>query len=242
MEGPLTLFTKAHYRFIFAAAVLLSFNLAAPTLAAPTKAWPRHTAPIAPVSPQDGDGWTTIPTADGVLFVWNVRGLYFSLGIKGTEIKPLDDPEHIFLKVDGRVLQIQVAAIKNFAPDAKEKKLDDKLILAAHRDWESKYIEELIHSKLTVRTFNAKLSNGSDASMWQFDMPAGMSAGGAQKQLYLTLVAKDYVLMLNSEATATVSDADGRKFLLDTIATLKFSPTPIDVKKLSESISVGSKP
>lgn len=236
MEGPLTLFTKSRYRFVLAVALLFSVNLVGPT-----HAWPRRTVPVAAVLPQDDDGWATIKTVEGAIFVWNARGLYFSLGIKGAEIKPLDDPEHIFLSVDGRVLQIQLAAIKNFAPDAKEKKLDDKAILAAHRDWESKYIEELIHSKLTLRTFNAKLSNGSDASMWQFDMPAGLNTQ-AEKQLYLTLVAKDYVLMLNSEANATISDADGRKFLLDTIASLKFSPTPIDVKKLSESIGAGNKP
>ncbi|MEP6570076.1 MAG: hypothetical protein ABJC10_09900 [Acidobacteriota bacterium] len=93
----------------------------------------------------------------------------------------------------------------------------------------------------TVRTFNTKLSNGSDALLWQFDMPEGMNAE-AQKQLYLTLVAKDYVLMLNSESTSAVPEADERKFLLDTIATLKVSPTPIDVKQLSESIRTANKP
>jgi hypothetical protein len=191
-------------------------------------------------APQQEDGWAAIKTDEGVLFVWNVRGLYFSIALKGKDIKPLDDPEHIFFSVDGRVCQIQLAGINNFAPDAKEKKLDNKAILAAHRDWESKYIEGLLHSKLSVRTFNTKLSNGSDALMWQFDMPAELKAE-AQKQLYLTLVAKDYVLMINSEATAAISDADGRKFLLDTIATLKLSPTPIDVKQLSESLGA-SKP
>ena len=192
-------------------------------------------------APQQEDGWTTVKTNDGVLFVWNVRGLYFTLAIKGKEIKPLEDPDHIFFSVDGQVLQIQTTALSNFAADAKEKKLDDKAILVAHRDWETKFIEDLIHAKLAVRTFNTKLSNGSDALMWQFDMPAGMN-DVAQKQLYLTLVARDYVLMLNSEATATFSDADGRKFLLDTIATLKLSPTPIDVKQLAESISKEVKP
>jgi len=192
-------------------------------------------------TPQQEEGWTTIKTNDGVMFVWNVRGLYFTLAINGKEIKPLEDPDHVFFSVDGQVLQIQTAALSNFAADAKEKKLDDKGILLAHRDWETKYIEDLIHAKIAVRTFNTKLSNGSDALMWQFDMPAGMN-NVAQKQVYLTLVARDYVLMLNSEATATFSDADGRKFLLETIATLKLSPTPIDVKQLSESISKGAKP
>jgi hypothetical protein len=218
-----------------ALAVLLIASLSM----SPVNATPRASHQAA--SAQQEDGWAAIKTDDGILFVWNVRGLYFSLAVKGKEIKPLEDPDHIFFSVDGRVLQIQLAAIKEFAPDAKEKQLNDKAILAAHRDWESKYIEDLLHAKLTVRTFNTKLSNGNDALMWQFDMPEGMNAE-AQKQLYLTLVAKDYVLMLNSEAGANIQDGDGRKFLLDTVATLKISPAPIDVQKLSESMRAGTKP
>ena len=224
-------------RVVLPVVLLLAGNF----LVGPTNAWSRTTRPVVPTSSPQEDGWTTIKTDDGVLFVWNVRGLYFTLAIKGKEIKSLEDPDHIFFSVDGQVLQIQTAALANFAADAKEKKLADKAILVAHRDWESKYIEDLIHAKLAMRTFNTKLSNGSDALMWQFDMPEGMN-NVALKQLYLTLVAKDYVLMLNSEATATFSDADGRKFLLDTIATLKLSQTPIDVKQLAESIRAGSKP
>jgi hypothetical protein len=219
-----TAVTRLAFTVLFAASLLLS-----PVVASPLVSYQDA------VAQQQEDGWSTIKAEDGLVFVWNVRGLYFSLALKGKDIKPLDDPDHIFFNVDGRILQIQLTAINNFAPDAKEKKLADRAILAAHRDWEAKYIEDLVHSKLTVRTFNAKLSNGNDASMWQFDMPEGMNAD-AQKQLYLTLVAKDYVLMLNSEATAGLSEGDGRKFLLDTIATLKLSPTPIDVQKLAESL------
>jgi len=191
--------------------------------------------PFIETSPQQQEGWAAITSPDGVLFVWNVRGLYFTLTLKGKSVKPLDDPEHIFFNVDGRILQIQVAALKEFAPDARQKKLDDRMILAAHRDWESKYISELIKSPLKVQTFNAKLSDGGEAMMWQFDMPEGLNAE-AKKQLYVTMVKDDYVLMLNSEATTTAADADGRKFLLETLATYKSSPTPIDVKALAESI------
>ncbi|MEP6820087.1 MAG: hypothetical protein ABJA18_11180 [bacterium] len=222
-------------RLVLTGALLLSANL----FVGPTNVWSRTTYPVVPGSPQQGDGWVTIKTNEGMLFVWNVRGLYFTLAVKGKEIKPLEDPDHIFFSVDGQMLQIQTAALSNFAADAREKKLEDKTILVAHRDWEAKYIEDLIHTRISVRTFNTKLSNGRDALMWQFDMPEGMNTD-AQKQLYLTLVAKDYVLMLNSEANAAFSDADGRKFLLDTIATLKLSPTRIDVKQLSESIRAAS--
>lgn len=190
---------------------------------------------------QQEDGWVAIKTDDGILFVWNVRGLYFTLSVKGKEIKPLEDPEHIFFSVDGLIFQIQLAAIRDFAPDAKQTKLSDRAILAAHRDWEAKFIEELLKSPLKVKNLDAKLSSGSDASLWQYDMPEGKDTE-AKQQVYLTIVSKDYVLLLNGVATATLSDEMVRKFLLDTIATLKISPTRIDVKTLSESIRKGEAP
>jgi len=223
-------------RLVFSIALLLSTGL----FVEPPNVW-AHTTYLPAAYQQQENGWSAIKTDEGILFVWNELGLSFSIVLRGKEVKPLNDPEHIFFSVDGRVLQIQLAGIINFAPDAKEKKLDDKAILAAHRDWEAKYVEGLLHSKLTVQTFNTKLSDGGDALMWQFDMPKEIKAE-AQKQLYLTLVAKDYVLLLNSEATTGTPDAEGRKFLLDTVATLKISSTPIDVKKLSESIRAGKKP
>jgi len=166
---------------------------------------------------------------------------FSNVSIKGKDKKPLNDTEHVFFNVDGLVLQVQLASISEFAPGAREKKLDDRSILVAHRDWESKFIEDLLHSKIQVRSFNARLSSGSDALMWQFDLPEGFNSD-AKKQLYLTVVNKDYVLLLNGVATATISEEVVRKFLLDTIATLKISPTPIDVKKLSESIRKGTSP
>jgi hypothetical protein len=193
------------------------------------------------VSLQQEDGWVAIKTDDGIVFVWNVKELHFTLAIKGKTIKPLNDPDHIFFDVDGKVLQIQVAAIREFAPNAKEKKLDDRAILAAHRDWETSFIEGLLKSKVQLHTFNVRLSSGGDASLWQFDMPEGMNAE-VKTQEYVTLVRSDYVVMLNSEATAITPEETSRKFLLDTMATLKTSPDPIDVKKLSESVRKGETP
>src|SRR6266566_3474324 len=89
---------------------------------------------------QQTDVWALIKTDDGMLFVWNNHELHFTLAVKGKDIKQVDVPDRIFLAVDGKTLQIQAAEIRDFAPDAKEKKLDDKAVLAAHRDWESKYI------------------------------------------------------------------------------------------------------
>ena len=221
--------------------LLLAMFPSAILITPPTEARLTTTSAPSRVSLQQEDGWVAIRTGEGMLFVWNVHELHFTLAVKGKNIKPLNDPDHIFFTGDDMGLQIQVAAIREFAPDAKEKKLDDRTILAAHRDWEATFVEGLLKSKIQLHTFNVRLSNGGDASLWQFDMPEGMNAD-AKSQLYVTVVREGYVVMLNCEATATISEEAGRKFLLETMATLKTSPDAIDVKKLSESVRKGVTP
>jgi hypothetical protein len=193
------------------------------------------------VSFQQEDGWALIKTDDGMLFVWNNRELHFTLAVKGKDIKQVDDPDHIFLTVDGKPLQVQAAGIREFAPNAKEKKLDDKAVLAAHREWESKYIGELLKSKLALKSFSVNMSALGTGSLWEFDMPAGINSE-AKTEVYMTVVCGEYVVMLNCEATATTPETEVRKFLLDTIGTLKTSSEPIDAQKVSESIRAGRKP
>ncbi len=188
------------------------------------------------------NGWAAIKTDEGVLLVWNGRGLHFTLAISGKEIHPPDESEDMFFYVDDKFLQIKVVEIEAFAPGARAKKLDDRAILAAHREWETKYLENLLKTKLAVHTFNVKLSNGTDASIWQFDMPEP-KVGDTRIQLYLTTVRKDRVLLLNSVARGAGFDSEAaRKFLMDTIATLKLSSTPIDEKKVAEAIRNGAAP
>jgi hypothetical protein len=191
---------------------------------------------------QEQDGWTALKTDGGILFVWNRKDLSFSLSVKGNEIRPLDAGENIFFSVDGLPFQIQSLPIINFAPDARKNKLDDKSILLAHRDWEAKFIaDELLHQKLTVQSSSAKLANGIEALIWQFDVPKEVG-GDAKKQLYVTVVSKDYVILVNSIVNETFSEQTIRQFLLDTMGTLKVSDSRIDVKKLQESIRKGSGP
>ena len=138
---------------------------------------------------QDKPPVGAIKTLDGYLLVWNRPDFHFTVSIKGKDVKPLNDTEHVFFNVDGLVFQVQLASISEFVPGAKDKKLDDRSILAAHRDWESKFIENLLHSKIKVQSFNARLSNGSDALMWQFDLPEGFNSD-AKKQLFSPWSAK----------------------------------------------------
>lgn len=194
-------------------------------------------------SSTEEDKWTAIKTDAGILFVWNREGLHFTLAVKGNQIRPIEHPDNIFFSVDGLVFQIQSLPISNFAPDARKSKLDDKSILLAHRDWESAFLQnELLHSKVTVRTSNEKLSGGADVLFWAYDLPDQFKNPDAKAQMYLSIVAKDYVILLNSVVGATGSEDSVRKFLLETIKTLKLSNDPIDVDKLQEAIRKGIEP
>jgi hypothetical protein len=180
-----------------------------------------------------------LKTEDGVLFIWNRPGLHFTLLMKGNDVVPMKDPEHIFFTVDGLILQIQSLPVSNFAPDAKRNKLDDKSILAAHRDWESKFLEtELLKSKLTLKSSNEKV-NGTDVLVWQYDLPAAFRNPDASGQVYATTVAGDFVILLNSVLSPSVSDSQARKLLLNTMGTLKLSAEPFDIKKLQDEVRKG---
>jgi hypothetical protein len=237
---PSTVVSTTMLRNSIQIALLLGILSVAIFTAEPANARPAP-ARTSRVTYQPEDGWALITTEDGVLFVWNVQKLHFTVAIKGKDIKRVDDADHIFLAVDGKILQIQAAEIRNFAPDAKAKKLDDKAVLAAHREWESKYIGELLKSKLTLHSFSVNMSALGAASLWEFDMPEGLNAE-VKAQVYMTVVRGDYVVLLNCEATTTAPEVEVRKFLMETMATLNTSAAPIDIQKLSESIRAGKRP
>ncbi len=189
------------------------------------------------------DNWTALKTDSGILFVWNRRSLHFTLSIKGDDIRPLNDPNNIFFLVDGIVLQIQSLPINDFAADARKNKLDDKSILLAHRDWESRFLEsELLKTKIVLKCSSDKLANGTEALIWQYDLPEKFKSPDAHAQIYLTMVAQDYVVLLNSVINPTAPEAKVRAFLKETLSTIKTSAETIDVKKLQEAIRKGSIP
>jgi len=189
---------------------------------------------------QQEDGVAAIKTANGFLLVWNHPGNYFTLEIKGKEIRPLNSTEHVFLEVDGIIVQVQSVAISEFLKPDKNAGKEAQPILVAHRDWETKYIEStLLGKKISVQSSPQKLSNGREALFWKYDMPAGLNSE-ARKQLHLTSVLGDYVLTLNGVVTDKVKEEVVKQYLLDTVLTLKLSSKPINLQELQESIRRGA--
>jgi hydrogenase maturation factor len=96
-------------------------------------------------------------------------------------------------------------------------------------------MEDAYKAKLNTDSSWRKLSNGKDALLWQAGVPASAKSN-VSKQVYLTVVKGDYVLVLGGAVTDTTSESAAQQLLLNTIETLKTSDKPTDLQKLRETI------
>ena len=181
-----------------------------------------------------------IKTEYGFLHVWNEEpDNYYTLEIRGKDIRQ-KSTEQIMLNVDGKSLQILTVPINKFLGDTKNIKLNERAILTAHQDWEFKYLEETYKEKLTKQSSWQKREGGGEALSWDIVVPASAKSN-VTKQVFLTAVKGNYVMMLGGVVTSEIEESAARKLLTDTLATLKASDKPIDLNKLSEAIKKGSK-
>lgn len=184
---------------------------------------------------QDDEQSGMVKTKDGFLVVWNEPGNNFTIEIKGSEVRPASNEQGLLFFVDNKFLQIKTVAKKEFLKETADKNLDDKAVLTAHRDWETDYLNGVFQETLKVNSSWQKLPNGKEALLWNFDMPAKLQSD-AKKQIYLVITKGDFILLLNSVVTDTVNEETVKKFLLDTITTLKPSDKPISLKAIQEQI------
>ena len=183
---------------------------------------------------QDGERGGIIKTDKGILIIWNEPKNNYTLEIKGNKIKPIPDKRIMFL-ADGKFLQLMTVPKKDFLKKAQKQDLDDKAILAAHRDWEAQYLGTVFKETLKVDSSWQKLSNKTDALWWSFEMPSKTNSQ-AKKQVYLIVSKGDYILLLNSVVTEKVDEKTVQQFLMDTMATLKINKKPLSLKRAQEQI------
>ena len=175
-----------------------------------------------------------IKTAKGILVVWNEPGNYFTIEIKGTKITPMQQP--MYFDVDGKFFQIQTAEKKQFLKNPSDKTLDNRPILAAHRDWERDYIAGVLKRELKVESEFVDLPGGQLALAWSYEMPKVSAEQTAKRQLYLATVKRDHVLLLNSALTDLADARDTKLLMLETLLTLKSSDKPLSLQKASEMV------
>jgi hypothetical protein len=146
----------------------------------------------------------------------------FTLEITGDVIQQKLDLAPLFFTVDKMVLQIVAPEIKDFLQLRKRKKMDDRAVLTAHRDFEAAYLEEANQTRFHIESSWKTLDNGRDALLWAFKMPVDRTRN-VTEQVYLTTLAGDRVLMLVSPLTEQTDRDASIQLLLRTASTLKMS-------------------
>ena len=163
------------------------------------------------MAPAFGEGASAVKTATGVKVVWDRPDLKFTLEIPGKTIEPLEHPEHLFLKVDGIPIQVQAAHRDRIF--GKPVEISAKGLLLAHRDWEDQNLEKALGAELTPASDIILLKDETEALCWSYRMPKGMDAE-VVKQLYLTRVEDEHVIVLNGALLKGKKEDQLRKVLI----------------------------
>ena len=165
-------------------------------------------------------------TAKGMLVVSNEPGNYFSMEIRGKKIGELPGGPLRF-SVDGKYLEIMTHEKAPFVAAANKKDLTELEILEWHRQWYSDQIEKTFGVKLQVESVPLKLYGDKDVLKWSFPMPPEAGYKHLKRQVYISIVKGDRVLMLNSAWTTDVVELkEINQLLWDTMTTLKTSHNP----------------
>ena len=184
---------------------------------------------------QDEDfGSGAIKTDYGFLLVWNSANNRYTMEIHGQNVRQIST-EQVQFNVDGMFLQVVNAKISEFVEGDKRKGLDDKAILDAHKMWEVRYIEKQIMQTLTVDRSEAKQINGKETLYWSFLNPSAEKSN-VKKQVYLSMVNNDNVVLIGGVTTDKVTDAATQQLLEATAKTFKTSNEPINLRKIQTQI------
>lgn len=177
------------------------------------------------------EGVSAIKTASGVMVVWDTPDIRFTVEIPGKTIKPLEHPQHFFIKVDGVPIQVQTVSI----PDIYSKQVEVSLkgLMLAHRDWEKSHLEKSLGAKLQLESGLVTLTDGSEGLVWSYAMPKGMDAEVA-RQIYLTRPVADRLLVLNAAVIQGAKEEVIRKTLLAAANSYQAQDGPVDLKRVSE--------
>jgi hypothetical protein len=181
------------------------------------------------------DGITLIKTDQGVLWLHNQKGLYYTLEIKGNEVNTANSQSTMLLVVDGLFVQIHTLTIDKFSQEKPDKNSNSITLLEKHRDWEIDYFGNALGEKLKAVSEVIEIKPERKALFWRFPVPETINQQ-TKEQLYLTTVTGNFVQLINCGIADTNSREETKKFMIETLSTLKVSNKPIDVKLVQETL------
>lgn len=182
---------------------------------------------------QNSQGVTLMKSEHGVLWVDNNGNSNFTIELKGKDVRPLK--EFPYMMADGIQLQIRRTDVKELFTSPPKTRPSDAEILKAHQQWELKYIEETIQSKVTSRTDIISETVKRPALLWAFSMPA-KSPDQPYEQLFVTTINKDAVIILSAPVFKKEESDKVANYLTQTLGTIQTSEKTFDIKEVQKKM------
>lgn len=175
-------------------------------------------------------GKYAIKTKDGFLFGNNTEEKSFTVEIKGKTVKQINGENPTF-NVDGKIVQILIVGVEKFVPYGK--KLNEDETLEQHKTWEVDYLSGEYGLKLKTESEKVNLNNRKTL-FWGFSRPKFNDT--FDRDFFLTTLVGNDLVGFSVAAEPSDEKSQIKKLLTETLASIKVSEQPFDVKKLSEDI------
>ena len=176
-----------------------------------------------------------LQSADGALFMqlWPEGGC--TVEAQAKRIRPTENPGVYWL--DSRLMQINLTPQSHFCSPTPCPDTTATGILKTHRDWELAYWRQ----SLQVETLSLVDSGlvalvGNEWLRWSFAMPKSDPDNNVEKQLMLSTLVEDHVLVLGAPLWQATAELGTWAYLESVAATLAMRHGPVDIAAVQDSL------
>lgn len=166
----------------------------------------------------------------GVMIIYNGVNHSFSLDIVAKDFNTGETPN--YYAIDGQVLQVQDFPFQTKINFNSMTESDQKKNLTSYKDYEMKYLNELMKTDIK-ENYEFITLNNKIFIYWTYNMPETYDV---KAQCYLVTICFDQILLLNSPVTPS-DEVKGIKDILEKYGkTLCLYDHPLNLGKLYDSL------
>ena len=178
-----------------------------------------------------------VKTSEGLLVVVNGSSGHYTFLLTGNEIEHPKPEEDVFI-VDNEVVVFHALSVASLKEEYQTKDSSEISLLQMHASGELEYFEKLLSHKLTARYTPFHLLCGAPALYWHFAAPEDMAAKGIKKQLYVSAIFDDLLLLMNTVQSGAQEEEELRQFLVSILNTVRTSARTINPYAIADSVKV----
>lgn len=178
--------------------------------------------------------YTVLATGNGALVVWNESKAHLTVEFVADKIEPTQ-VGGVALLLDGRFFQLTMVDPDEF--DAGN--LKGTAVLEKHMQFEGDYWNSQVGTKLPRQVITPKEPLPPDTMIWEIEWPAELRKSGevtAVKNLFLTSVAGDRVMVVSTPVMKGESVEDRLAYLRQVADSIRISATPVLAKDVQAQL------